>query len=445
MNDVYQFLKSLNIDTSIVVATSGGPDSMCLLSILSEFGKNNNIPVICAHVHHNLRKESDFEAEMLKKYCLQNKIIFEFYKIEKYPQNKFNEAVARNIRYRYFEKVLQKYQSKFLFTAHHGDDLIETILMRISHGSTIKGYSGIQKTSSNQEYQIIRPLLDFTKTDIEQYLKENNIEYAIDKTNSSDKYTRNRYRKYILPVLKKENINIHHKFLQFSDELIDANDYIEQESLRISKKIVMDGKLNVNKFNKKHIVLKKHIMRKILFDNYKENIGEITNHHLDNIINMCQLNKNCEIDLPLNFIGKIEYGYFTITAKQTKTKDYRIKLRDKTILSNGGCIFKKSFKGTILPKTNYQMYLNSKEIKLPLYVRNRQKGDKIFIKNMLQSKSIKDIFINEKIAKSQRENWPIVTDCNDKIIWIPGIKKSNKDCVNAKDCDIILEYYLERN
>ena len=124
---LHYFLENLNIDKSehLVVATSGGPDSMALLHLL----KNNNYKVICAHVNHNLRKVSDEEDIFVENYCKENNIIFEGMKIDSYKNNKFTEAEAREKRYNFFETLLKKYKSKLLLTAHHGDDLIETILI----------------------------------------------------------------------------------------------------------------------------------------------------------------------------------------------------------------------------------------------------------------------------------------------------------------------------
>ena len=155
MKDVYTFLKSLKIkdDDTLVVAVSYGPDSMFLLHLLKKkYAKNK---IVCCHVHHNHRKESDLEAKELKKYCLLNDIIFEFMKIDSYKNNKFTEEEARNKRYKFFDEILTKYDSKYLFTAHHGDDLVETILMKISRGSSFKGYAGISLISNRKNYKIM--------------------------------------------------------------------------------------------------------------------------------------------------------------------------------------------------------------------------------------------------------------------------------------------------
>ena len=123
---------------------SGGPDSMALLHVLQLVKKDIDIRIICAHVNHNQRDESDEEEKYVKKYCKMNDIIFECIKINQWGDDNF-ENEARSRRYKFFEELIENYNAKFLMTAHHADDLIETILMRIVRGSTLKGYSGFFK------------------------------------------------------------------------------------------------------------------------------------------------------------------------------------------------------------------------------------------------------------------------------------------------------------
>ena len=152
MKKSIDFLNNLNIDKNkyIVVATSGGPDSMALLHLL----KNNNYKVICAHVNHNLRIESDEEYTFVENYSKMNNIIFEGYKIDSYKNNKFSEVEAREKRYNFFETILKKYNTNILLTAHHADDLIETILMRIIRGSNLSGYKGFSKISNYTKFRL---------------------------------------------------------------------------------------------------------------------------------------------------------------------------------------------------------------------------------------------------------------------------------------------------
>ena len=172
----------------IVLGISGGPDSMCLLDVLMSLKEKYNLKLICAHVNHGLRKESEEEKEFIKNYCEKYNIIFEYMKIEGYKKNKFSEEEGRKKRYDFFNKLLKKYQANYLMTAHHGDDLVESVLMRIVRGSTLNGFIGIPKVIKNTNYQIVRPLLYVDKKDVYKYLKSKNIDYVVDKSNDSDKY-----------------------------------------------------------------------------------------------------------------------------------------------------------------------------------------------------------------------------------------------------------------
>ena len=132
-----------NEEENIVVGCSAGPDSMALLHYLIHNTKNK---IICCHINHNVRKESKEEEKYLKNYCQKQNIPFEVYKIEKYGENNF-ENEARIKRYNFYEQTLKKYNSHYLFLAHHGDDLIETIIMKINRGSNLEGYAGIKEIS----------------------------------------------------------------------------------------------------------------------------------------------------------------------------------------------------------------------------------------------------------------------------------------------------------
>ena len=155
----------------VVVGVSSGPDSMCLLNLLEQ--KTNKL-VVC-HINHNVRKESTTEEEYLKDYCQKHNLIFESMKITEYKETNF-ENEARKKRYNFYEKILSKYHSTKLFLAHHGDDQIETILMKIVRGSNLEGYAGIKEISTHKDYTIIRPFLSYTKEDLLDYDERNNIE-----------------------------------------------------------------------------------------------------------------------------------------------------------------------------------------------------------------------------------------------------------------------------
>lgn len=435
LDDILKKLdKTIKENETVITATSGGPDSMALLSLLIKLSKTKKITIICAHVNHNLRKESQEEAIMVEKYANENNLIFEKMEINHYEGN--TENYARTQRYNFFEKLIKKYNATYLLTAHHGDDLTETILMRMVRGSSLKGYSGFQEITDNGTYKIYRPLITKTKDKLLNYVKTNNIPYAVDKTNFSEEYTRNRYRLNILPILKKENKSVHLKFLKFSETLKLYDDHINKEANEKLNKVYQNNNLNLKLFENEDELIKRKILYQILNNLYYKNISLITDNHVELILNIIESSRpNLKINLPSKVLVIKNYQnlYFT---QNTEIKSYSFTFEDKVILPNDKILIKEETEDT----SNYTIRLNSKELSLPLIVRTRQNGDKMEIKNLNGHKKIKDIFINEKISETARNSWPILTDQNNQIIWLPGLKKSKFDKQKHENYDIIIRY-----
>ena len=379
----------------VVIGVSAGPDSMCLLDLLQK--KTTKI-VVC-HINHNVRKESIEEEEYITKYCQDKNIILEKTTINNYQENNF-ENEARKKRYMFYEEILKKYNSKTLLLAHHGDDLIETILMKISRGSNLEGYAGIKEISNVKNYQIIRPLLKYTKEDIINYNKSNNIKYYNDSSNQSTNYTRNRYRLNILPLLKKEDKNIHKKYLKYSKTLIEYDDYIKREVKRNINNVYKDNIINIDNLNKLDTFLIKNILYNIMNNIYQNKNNIITDRHIQNIISLLNNTKpNIKIDLPNNKEIVKEYNKLIIKDKTSDIKNYKIEFNDKIEIEN--LIIEKIESED--DDSNSVCRLNSKDITLPLYIRNREDGDYIILKGSNNRKKIKEIFIEKKLPLKKKK------------------------------------------
>lgn len=414
----------------VVIGVSAGPDSMCLLDLLQK--KTTKI-VVC-HINHNVRKESIEEEEYITKYCQDKNIILEKTTINNYQENNF-ENEARKKRYMFYEEILKKYNSKTLLLAHHGDDLIETILMKISRGSNLEGYAGIKEISNVKNYQIIRPLLKYTKEDIINYNKSNNIKYYNDSSNQSTNYTRNRYRLNILPLLKKEDKNIHKKYLKYSKTLIEYDDYIKREVKRNINNVYKDNIINIDNLNKLDTFLIKNILYNVMNNIYQNKNNIITDRHIQNIISLLNNTKpNIKIDLPNNKEIVKEYNKLIIKDKTSDIKNYKIEFNDKIEIEN---LIIEKIKSED-DDSNSVCRLNSKDITLPLYIRNREDGDYIILKGSNNRKKIKEIFIEKKLPLNKRNNYPLLVDSNNNIIWIPNIKKSKFCNKKSENYDIII-------
>lgn len=441
MESVYNFLKKtvcLKANDRVVVGVSAGPDSMALLYILKELQKDIGYKIIVAHVNHNVRKESVEEASFLEQYCVDNDLIFENMTIEKYGDDNFHNE-ARNIRYNFYRKLIDKYQGTYLMTGHHGDDLIETILMRIVRGSTLKGYSGFNGYVDMGDYKIVRPLLHATKEQIEKFNKENNIPYRIDKSNFKSKYTRNRYRKQVLPFLKEEDSNVHEKFIKFSQTLVEYDNFIDKMMHMCLSDVYEDGVLNISKFLTLDLLLQKRIIDYLLANIYRDDLIQIDDRHQDLVLRAINSKKaSLKYNLPNDYLIVKEYDKLYFKKIIDQIDSYDIELNDEVFLPNSMQIVK-------IDDTNNDgndiMRLCSKDVVLPLRVRTRRNGDKMSIKNLDHVKKVSDIFINSKIPVDKRDLWPIVVDSTDKIVWIPKVKKSKYNRLKSEKCDIIFKCY----
>ena len=436
MNSIDNNFK-FNKDDKIVVGCSTGPDSMALVDMLLKIRDKYNLSIIIAHVNHNVRKESYHEAEFIKGYCSINKLVFETMTIEEYGDDNFHNE-ARNIRYKFFDHVVKKYNANYLMTAHHGDDLMETILMRIVRGSNLNGYSGFKMIVDMDDYKIVRPLIYYTKQELIDYDKENHVPYFIDKSNEKDKYTRNRYRKNILPFLKSEDKDVHLKFLKFSNTLADSCRFIDKVTKNAIKRCINDDKILIDKFLDEDEFIQREILYYFLKDYYQDDLILVNDKHIDLLINLINSRKgNGSINLPNDVIAKKKYNEFFFTKDVDEITSYEIEFDKYALLPNNHSI---ELVNSIDNNSNNVCRLNSNDILLPLIIRTRRMGDKIYVKGLNGSKKVKDIFIDKKISLNERDLWPIVLDSRGNVVWIPGIKKSKFDKKSNEEYDIILSY-----
>lgn len=414
----------------VTIGVSAGPDSMCLLDILSK--KTNKI-IVC-HINHNIRKESKQEEEFLKDYCHKHSFIFETMTITNYKENNF-ENEARKKRYTFYQSILTKYHSKYLLLAHHGDDLIETILMKIVRGSNLEGYAGIKTISKYDNFEIIRPLLPYTKEDILKYNNSHNIPYFIDSSNKNTEYTRNRYREKLLPLLKEEDPLVQRKFLKYSQTLEEYNAYIKKVVKENLSNIYQKNTINLKEFTKLDYFIQKNMLYYILNNIYSNQSDIITERHINNIFKIIQSEKpNLKVNLPHKKIIIKEYNNLLIKDNDN-SQSYRIEFKSDIVTND--------FKFQIVTKeesdTNNICRLDSSKIKLPLYLRTRKDGDYIILKTIEKKKKIKEIFIENKIPLAKRNTYPILTDSNDTILWIPSLKKSKFCNKKQENYDIIIK------
>lgn len=446
-------LKQFNFkkNTSILLAVSGGEDSVTMLDLFSKYKDMFDLNLFVCHFNHSLRKEADFDENFVKNLSIKYNLKFFSKKedVEKFSyENKFStEEGARILRYKFFYEVIESENIDFLATAHNKDDLAETVIMRILRGTGINGLIGITKKRNN----IIRPLLDFSKAQIKNYVLENNLKFVQDNTNFLDVYKRNNIRLNLIPKLKKDfNPNVVDALCKLSTIACDYDN--------ISKEYIFSKKENLwtKKDNKIFIDINKlknesKSFRYILYRNFFEKISKnpdgisfLLIEEIDKLI-FSKTGKYVKIK---NVIFKNEYGKLVIfyyKYENVENKDYVIKNLKKTLYSVN--IFDIIIKNSNIDEFNREkknknsFFINERFLKY-LKIRNRKNKD--FINLEFGKKKLKDLFIDEKLNRDLRNIIPIF-EIDDNIIWVSNLRRANIYLVDETDDILKIEVIQKEN
>lgn len=233
------FFKKMSLplkDKTLLVAVSGGPDSMALLDMLNTIQKKYQFKLIAAHLDHQLRLDSFHETEIISKYCHQKKIklVDQKWPIKLHPKSGIEDA-ARAYRYTFLLKVVRDNMCDYLLTAHHCDDLLENILLKFIRSGNPCEMNSLQAVSDFHETLLLRPLLTVEKTELLEYDHQNNITFIVDETNNQDDVLRNRLRHNVVPLLKKENSAIGKNALRFSRQINLMTNLVEKQFAQLNK------------------------------------------------------------------------------------------------------------------------------------------------------------------------------------------------------------------
>ena len=417
--------KIFNKNETIVLALSGGVDSMVLFDILMNL--DLNLKIVLAHVNHNKREESKMEYEMLKKLAKKSKIPFEGYEVELNDNSNFHDD-SRNQRYTFFRVIAQKHKASKIVVAHHLDDQVETIIMRLIRGTSFSGYAGIPSIRKDRNISIIRPLMKVSKKDILDYARDHNIVYYEDLSNSEDFYTRNRYRNKIFPLLRIENPNLNERILQFRDYIESADLVLDRIKNEFIEKHCVYNTLNLDEFNGLERIIKIKVLTHII-NSATNNTLEIMYEQYNSILKMCLSDvPNQSYSLGDDYTLRKEYDCIFI-EKDVPFEKINLtinKFGEYFVSDNHSFIF--SDKKIEHKYTNYFELCYNSEV-FPLYLRNRENGDKMKLK--VGTKKIKDILIDKKIPQSARDKLLVLSN-EDNVLWIPEIKKSVKSDLCSK-------------
>lgn len=284
----------INPNDVIVVAVSGGPDSMCLLDNLIQLQEQLKIKkIVVAHVNHMIREESKGETEYVKKYCKEKNIecFVKFVNVteEAEKQKIGTEEAGRKARYKFFDEVAQKINANKIAVAHNQNDNAETILMHLLRGSGISGLCGIKPY---REEKFIRPLIKCSRDEIEKYCVENKLEPRYDKSNEDNIYTRNKIRNQLIPYIKKEfNPNIIETLDRLSELVSEEEEYMDKVTNKVAKELIIEETkekiiVDLKKFNLLEYVIKTRLILYITKEIFGSSKG-LEKKHVKDIIKLC--------------------------------------------------------------------------------------------------------------------------------------------------------------
>ena len=289
----YDLIKS---GDKIVLAISGGPDSIFMFDILNKLKQKLNFEIVVCHVNHMIRKEAIDDENFVKSVCEKNNIecFAKRIDVKKYANNNKigTEEAGRIVRYDFFEEVLNKTNSNKIAVAHNKNDKVETILMNLLRGTGTQGLKGIEPIRDNK---YIRPIIEIERKDIEKYCAKNNLNPRIDKTNFENIYTRNKIRNIVIPYVEKEfNPNIIESLSRLSEIATEEDYYLSKITKKKYNQILIEQKkdeiiLDLKNFNNEDIVIKKRIILYTI-SNLRGSINGIEKIHIEDIIKLCENN-----------------------------------------------------------------------------------------------------------------------------------------------------------
>jgi len=441
----------------VLAALSGGPDSVCLLTILNKLKAEYSVVLSAAYINHGLRPdEAPLEIDFCKKLCssLNIPISIKAVDVKLCAKNLklSKQEAARQLRYEALEGIALDISANKLAFGHNADDQAETILMRLIRGSGPTGLSGIPpvRKTNIRNLQIIRPLIEIEKAAIEKFLSTEKITFVVDSSNLKDDNIRNRIRHFIVPEIKKINNGFIETISKISDIFRDEERYFEMLVTKtLMKLITRKTEDAIELFSAPMEGMDTAILRKVIRRSIDETKGlcGIGFAHIEDIINLIKSGKSGDrIFLPQNIRAVKGYSTLTITSKKPPVLAlYTIDSPGEIALKESSVVLKISAK-EIDEIKDYGNGKNSAvidfgKINFPLLIRPRMPGDYFYPIGFGKKKKLQDFFVNEKIPRDERDAIPLIIS-NGNIVWIAGLRLDDRYKVE-KDTKRILQLEIK--
>lgn len=416
-----------HINKKIILSVSGGIDSLVLFDLLKNLGFN----FVVAHFNHQQRKQSKTEASYIEKLCEKNNITYEYF-ILNIDQTKNFQSEASRLRKKHLMEAAKKHQTDVIVTAHQLDDLAETVILKLSRGSNLLGYAGMQQSYFKYGIHFVKPLLYIKKEEIIQYAKQNNIKFFEDETNISTLYTRNKIRHEIIPLLIEENPSFLKKIIEYNKNLSKSFNYIRKTTTSF-----LNNKdfFSISEFKKLDEAIQHDIIAYLL-ENKDINI---TLNKLEMIVDFLLTSKpNASITLEKDLFFKKEYDLAFISKKEVPIIfKQKLFLTKENVLPNNDVIIFNNINNDFVNKNDILWY---NKMVLPLYARTRENGDLLFFD--YGHKKLKDFYIDQKVPLRERNSDIIIVDSNNQILAVIGRYYNRNPKLKDK---IIIEHRRKQN
>lgn len=427
---------------NIICAVSGGADSVCLLHTMLALRDEYGINIFVANVNHLIRgEESDNDSRFVKDLCEKYGLKFYYreYDVKKISEERKigEEECGRILRYEFFDEIAKKIKNAKIATAHNLNDNAETVLFRLVRGTAAQGLGGIMHMRGN----IIRPLLDVSRKEIEEYLTEKDVSWCVDSTNEMPVYARNKIRLGVMPLLNEISNGAEKKIVSLAQFIREDNDFIKECSDDALKKCFSDNCLLINEFENFQLPVKRRIVASVL---EKWGTVDINAEKIEKFIRFTLKDSGKKFDINSEFYLQKSYDKVVLYKRKAKTDFCEILDLNKDVSDEKWKLSIAFSEKNPKKRNNNCAVFDADKLSAPLTVSYRRDGDRISVQGMNGSKKISDIFTDEKIETEKRNFIPIVRKDNE-ILYIGGLRQSSLYSVDENTDKFIIISYERRD
>lgn len=419
----------LSAGDRVIIGVSGGADSVFLLEVLAQLKAEGMIDFHAVHVHHGIRgDEADADAVFVQELCrdLQVPCHVEYADVPKLAKDEklTLEEAGRKVRYACFRREQERTHANKLAVAHHRDDCAETMLFNLMRGSGIKGLCGIAPVQGD----IVRPLLELRRAEIETALREKGVVWRTDSTNEDLQYSRNRIRKELLPYLEQQLNPEAVEHLTAAAEMLREIDMHMEQTAEIWLAEEKESCLNVRRLGEASAALQSYLIRRRIAET--GGLKDISREHVESVKGLLTRPVGKIICLPGGRTVKRDYGELVFLAAKAPVLEecplYEVSWRE---------ISREFFEK--IQFDQYTKCFDYDRIKGDLHLRTRQIGDRISVFSDGRTQSVKEYMINARIPARLRERIPLLMG-GDAVLWIVGYRASEAFRVTDETRRILL-------